>query len=166
MHPCWIKLFLSLKKQYWPLTFEWYCTGQAKWMITCNMKSFSSSTSHTQRTVSWLPVVEATELQLRGEAMTSKSAPISSSLHPQLSEDQSEMLSSSGNIQQKITWVMRGKKIRYKEIKIHHHSENNASIPHCIVGKYMPIFFTWCGFSHLFLFLQLYSQEVSSLFFF
>ena len=63
--------------------------------LTWIMKSFSSSTSQIHRTISWSLVSTAPESTLRGGVVTSKSPPKSSSLHPQLSVDQSLMLSSS-----------------------------------------------------------------------
>ena len=62
--------------------------------LTWIMKSLSSSTSQIHRTISSL-VSTAPESTLRGGVVTSKSTPKSSSLHPQLSVDQSLMLSSS-----------------------------------------------------------------------
>lgn len=59
------------------------------------MKSFSSSTSQMHLTISWSLVSKAPESTLRGGVVTSKSTSKSSSLHPQLSVDQSLILSSS-----------------------------------------------------------------------
>lgn len=72
--------------------------SKSKTSLTWIMKSFSSSTSQIQRTSSWSPVSRAPEATLKGGVVMSKSPPKSSSLHPQLSVDQSLMLSSSTEV--------------------------------------------------------------------